>query len=56
MMQQIPQSSTRWLKINQLLRVRPSTLTLHGDLSGPDQVTLVAHEDDGNVFGLAGAS
>lgn len=34
----------------------PLTLTLHSDLSGPDQVTLIAHEDDGNVFCLSDAS
>lgn len=32
------------------------TLTFHSNLSGPDQVALVTHEDDGNVFGLASAS
>lgn len=32
------------------------TPTFHSNFSGPDQVALVAHEDDGNVFGLAGAS
>lgn len=32
------------------------TLTLHSDLSGPDQVTLIAHKDDGNVFCLADAA
>lgn len=29
--------------------------TFHGNFSGPDQVALVSHEDDGKVFGLAGA-
>lgn len=32
------------------------TPTFHSDFSGPDQVALVAHKDDGKVFGLAGAS
>lgn len=32
------------------------TPTFHGNFSGPDQVAFVAHEDDGNVFGLACAS
>lgn len=32
------------------------TPTFDSDFSGPDQVALVAHEDDGKVFGLAGAS
>lgn len=32
------------------------TPTFHSDFSGPDQVALVAHEDDGKVFGLAGTS
>lgn len=36
--------------------VRPLTITFHSNFSGSDQVALVAHEDDGNVFGLAGAS
>lgn len=30
--------------------------TFHSNFSGPDQVALVAHEDDGKVFCLAGAS
>lgn len=36
--------------------IRSLILTFYSDFSGPDQVTLVAHEDDGKVFGLAGAS
>lgn len=38
------------------MHARPLTPTFHSNFSGPDQVALVAHKDDGNVFGLAGAS
>lgn len=34
--------------------IRSLTLTFYSNFSGPDQVALVAHEDDGKVFGLAG--